>query len=178
MLTDQQREFAEKNIKLSYLMANKWIKRLPLVEIDEIKSLCHLGLVKACKYYDPAKGYKFSSLASRIMDNEVLMMLRKDKKHHGVLSLYDPIRKQDQKDNKIMLIETIEVNEDPFEEVYIEYINSLVDELPGREKVVFNDTLSNYRNWEIGAKLGISQSYVSRINARAIKRLKMKLGDL
>lgn len=176
MLTDEQIQFAEKHIKLVYMIANKWKKRLHLVEWEELRSCASEGLLKAVKYYKPDKNYKFSTFAGRCMENEILMMLRKDKKHHGILSIYLNVKDTD-KEESVQIFETIASPVNTFDETLFNLISEEVSKLPDNERIVFMESLAGFKNREIGAKLGISQSYISRINARATKRLKKRLGE-
>ena len=89
MLTDEQRKLAEDNIRLAYWYAHqaKWTS----LELEERISAALFGLVKAAGSYKTEEGILFSAYAVRIMQNEILLKIRNEKKHAGVISLNAPI---------------------------------------------------------------------------------------
>ncbi|NPV27381.1 MAG: RNA polymerase sporulation sigma factor SigK [Firmicutes bacterium] len=151
---------------------------------DDLISIGTIGLIKAINTYDQSKGTKLATYAARCIENEILMHLRTLKKSRGEVSLYDPIG-MDKEGNEITLIDVLgteaevvsEVVEAQFEE------RSLMDKvkrLNSRERNVlelryglFNGLRKTQR--EIAKMLGISRSYVSRIEKRAIQKLSKEI---
>lgn len=88
MMTENQRELAEENIMLAYYIAHK--SSVPL-DTEEKISLALLGLTKAAANYSPDKGIKFATFATSVITNEILMGLRREKKHFAIGSLNQPI---------------------------------------------------------------------------------------
>lgn len=153
-------------------------------DADDLISIGTIGLIKAINTYDQGKGTKLATYAARCIENEILMHLRTLKKTRGEVSLYDPIG-MDKEGNEITLIDVLgteaevvsEVVEAQFEE------RSLMDKvkrLNYRERNVlelryglFNGLRKTQR--EIAKMLGISRSYVSRIEKRAVQKLSKEI---
>lgn len=151
-------------------------------EIDDLISIGTIGLIKAIDTFDMNKGIRLATYASRCIDNELLMMLRSDKKQSREVYLYEPIG-SDKEGNEINLLDIIEsVDVDVVDEMElkgnIKKLYQFVDEvLNEREKEIILlryglNHKAEVTQREIAAKLGISRSYVSRIEKKAIKKLR------
>ncbi|KKM09282.1 RNA polymerase sigma 70 [Clostridiales bacterium PH28_bin88] len=147
---------------------------------DDMISIGTIGLIKAINTFNPAKGTKLATYAARCIENEILMHLRSIKKLRGEVSLYDPIG-VDKEGNEITLIDVLgtegdvvtEMVENGFEQ---QRIIRHMQRLSKREKHVLelryglvNGLRKTQR--EIAHRLGISRSYVSRIEKKAIEKL-------
>ena len=150
-------------------------------EMEDMISIGTIGLIKAIDSFDAGKG-KLSTYASRCIDNELLMFLRAKKKTSREVSLYEPIG-TDREGNEINLLDIIEQDQvdviDRMEaEDKLSRLSGLIhDTLNDREKeiITLRYGLTNeyeVTQREIGRKLGISRSYVSRIEKRALEKLK------
>ena len=150
-------------------------------EMEDMISIGTIGLIKAIDSFDAGKG-KLSTYASRCIDNELLMFLRAKKKTSKEVSLYEPIG-TDREGNEINLLDIIEQDQvdviDRMEaEDKLSRLSGLIhDTLSDREREIItlrygltNDHEVTQR--EIGHKLGISRSYVSRIEKRALEKLR------
>ena len=144
-------------------------------------SIGTIGLIKAIESFDSSKG-KLSTYASRCIDNELLMLLRFKKKTSREISLYDPIG-TDKEGNEISLLDvTGSEQSDVLTKVedaqHLEKLPSLIEErLNDRERLIIvlrYGLLSGEEMTQrsIGKKLGISRSYVSRIEKRALEKLR------
>lgn len=151
-------------------------------ETDDLISIGTIGLIKAIDTFDDEKGIRLATYASRCIDNELLMMLRSGKRISKEVYLYDPIG-SDREGNEINLLDIIEeaeidvvdniVLEDDIRKLYSIIGKVLTDR--EREIICLRYGLSNNREVtqrEIANKLGISRSYVSRIEKKALKKLK------
>lgn len=150
-------------------------------ETEDMISIGTIGLIKAIASFDSGKG-KLSTYASRCIDNELLMFLRARKKTSREVSLYEPIG-TDREGNEINLLDIIEQEQVDVvdrleEENKLSRLPGLIrDRLNEREQEIITlryGLTSEYEvtQREIGRKLGISRSYVSRIEKRALEKLR------
>lgn len=150
-------------------------------ETEDMISIGTIGLIKAIDSFDSGKG-KLSTYASRCIDNELLMFLRARKKTSREVSLYEPIG-TDREGNEINLLDIIEQEQvdvvDRMEaENKLSRLSGLIHErLTDREREIITlryGLTSEYEvtQREIGRKLGISRSYVSRIEKKALEKLR------
>lgn len=151
-------------------------------DIEDLISIGTIGLIKAIDTFDSEKGIRLATYASRCIDNELLMMLRSNKRIAKEVYLYDPIG-SDKEGNEINLLDIIEeaevdiveniVLEDDIKKLYGMLGRVLTDR--EREIIYLRYGLNNKKEVtqrEIASKLGISRSYVSRIEKKALKKLK------
>lgn len=149
---------------------------------EDLISIGTIGLIKAVITFNPEKGNRLAAYASRCVENEVLMYLRSKKKCGYEVSLYDPIG-TDREGNEISLYDIIETSDDDIpERIHLkENIQKLYDklesELSSREKLVLKMRYGlyhgeEYTQREIATQLGISRSYVSRIEKSAVEKLR------
>lgn len=150
-------------------------------EMEDLISIGTIGLIKAIDSFDAGKG-KLSTYASRCIDNELLILLRAKKKTSREVSLYDPIG-TDREGNEINLLDIIEQEQvDVIDRMEVEdrlrSLSGLIHQrLSEREQaiIMLRYGLSSEREItqrEIGRRLGISRSYVSRIEKKALEKLK------
>lgn len=151
-------------------------------EIDDLISIGTIGLIKAIDTFDAEKGIRLATYASRCIENELLMMLRNGKKQSKDVYLYEPIG-ADKEGNEINLLDIIEsVDEDVVETMELsENVKKLYqyldDILSTREKQIIIMRYGLYGDDEVTQReiadmLGISRSYVSRIEKKALKKLR------
>ena len=149
--------------------------------MEDLISIGTIGLIKAIDSFDAGKG-KLSTYASRCIDNELLMLLRAKKKTSREVSLYEPIG-TDREGNEISLLDVIEQDQvDVVDRMEVEdklhrLTDLIADRLSDREReiIMLRYGLGSGREItqrEIGHRLGISRSYVSRIEKRALEKLK------
>lgn len=147
---------------------------------DDLLSIGTIGLIKAVDSYSLEKGSKFSTYAARCIDNEILMYFRSQKKTAGDKSINDVID-TDKEGNELTLVDII-VGEDNIAEnlekkVNIEKMIRLLKGLEERERQVLIlryglDNKPPRSQQETADRLGISRSYISRIEKKAIKKLR------
>ena len=168
----------ERNLRLVAHIAKKY--QNVDEEMEDLISIGTIGLIKAVSSFDSSKG-KLSTYASRCIDNELLMLLRSKKKTSKEVSLYEPIG-TDKEGNEINLLDIIEseqvdvIGRMEFA-VNLKKLGKILQNLEEREKeIIFLRyglaTGKEVTQREIGEKLGISRSYVSRIEKRALKKLR------
>lgn len=149
-------------------------------DMDDLISIGTIGLIKAINTFDAAKGTRLATYAAKCIENEILMHLRSCKKTKVEVSLYDPIG-VDKEGNEIALIDILGTEGDTVSETVesfydqervVKYLNHLNQ----REKSVLElryGLLGGFRKTQrdIAKKMGISRSYVSRIEKKAIQKL-------
>ncbi len=151
-------------------------------DMEDLLSIGTIGLIKAINTYKDSKGNRLVTYASKCIDNEILMYLRSEKKKQRETSLYEPIG-TDKEGNAISLLDVIECEEkdivlecDLKNKTEILY-NNINKVLSGREKeiIVKRYGLFGYKELtqrELADSMNISRSYVSRIEKKALEKLR------
>ncbi len=149
--------------------------------LEDLISIGTIGLIKAISTYDPDKKIKLATYASRCIENEILMHLRKTANQKTEVSLDEPIN-MDAEGNELLLIDILGTDEDvifrPLEEdVDLAVLRQALKELPQREReiVCMRFGLEGRRERtqkEVAQIMGISQSYISRMEKKILLRLK------
>ncbi len=151
-------------------------------ETDDLISIGTIGLIKAIDTFDKEKGIRLATYASRCIENELLMLFRSSKKQSREVYLYDPIG-ADKEGNTIRLLDIcVTEDEDIVEQMernfYLSKLKEYIDKvLNEREKEIITMRYGlnggeEITQREIAEKLNISRSYVSRIEKKALKKLK------
>lgn len=176
---DARRKLIEHNLRLVSHIAKKYT--VPGFTQDDLVSVGSLGLVKAVNTFKPETGTALSAYAARCIENEVLMLLRASRKRKGEVSLSDPIG-TDGEGNDITFIDILgtppgQVEDQVVHKVAMERVRQLVRKLPRKERTVIEMRYglldgAMHPQHEVAALLGISRSYVSRMEKRAIEMLR------
>lgn len=157
------------------------------IGIEDLISIGTIGLIKAINTYNPEKNIKLATYASRCIENEILMYLRKNSGQRGEVSLEEPLN-TDWDGNELLLSDILGTEEDcvlrPIEEdVDRELLRNALKKLPSREReIIFmryglnGDEEKTQK--EVADQLGISQSYISRLEKRIIHRLRKEISKL
>lgn len=175
----------EKNMRLVAHMTKKY--STPDRDIQDLISVGTVGLIKAINSFKPDKGIRLATYAAKCIDNELLMMLRAEKKKAREVSIYEPIG-TDKEGNEISIIEIVGDDEPDIVGDYIfsqriaclkEKMNTVLNE---RERAIIVNRYGLFGNEEktqcdMARELGISRSYVSRIEKKALEKLKKLLED-
>ena len=175
----------ERNLRLVAHIVKKY--QIPNKDIDELISIGTVGLIKAIDSFDASKGTRLATYASRCIENEILMLFRSNKKQKGETFLHDPIG-VDKEGNEISLIDVLSSDKDSVVEMVesniqiralYAKINTALSEREGeiiRMRYGLVDGKCKTQR-EIASLLGISRSYVSRIEKKALKKLKKELAS-
>ena len=175
----------ERNLRLVAHVCKKYATAN--VEQDDLISIGTIGLIKGIKSFNSSKGVRLATYVSRCIENEVLMHLRAIKKINSEVSLEDTIGK-DKDDNTVSLQEVIKKNEKSIEdEVDLKFkvkklYQKMKEVLKDREKLILemrfglDGTKPKTQN-QIAKYLGISRSYVSRIETKAINKLSKEIEE-
>lgn len=173
-------ELIERNLRLVAYIAKKYNSGDK--ELEDLISIGTIGLIKGIDSFDESKNIRLATYAARCIDNELLMMFRSEKKTAKDVYLYDSIGK-DKEGNEINLIDVIEYyDEDVVERIMLEeHVSKLAEgiehALSDREKEIIylryglcgrKETTQR----EIAKQYGISRSYVSRIEKKALAKLR------
>ena len=172
----------ERNLRLVVFIARRFENTG--VNLEDLISIGTIGLIKAIGTYRRDKNIKLATYASRCIENEILMHIRKIAGQKAEISLDEPIN-MDYDGNELLLSDILGTDEDmimkPLEDdVDIRVLRQAVKELPAREReiVVMRFGLEGQQELtqkEVALKMGISQSYISRLEKRIMLRLKKEL---
>ena len=182
---DAKNKLIEHNLRLVVHIAKKYSSGVR--DNEDLISLGTIGLIKGINSFNPSKGTRLATYAARCIENEILMLMRANKKSQGEVSLNDPIG-TDKEGNQILLMDIIGADEedvireiDTREKIKRLYYN-IENLLDNREKEIIKlrygiiDGNSRTQS-EIAEELGISRSYVSRIEKKAIQKLRPGIYD-
>lgn len=180
---EAKNKLIEHNLRLVAHIAKKYSSNEQ--ELEDLISIGSIGLIKAINSFSGEKNFKVSTYASRCIENEILMYLRSSKKIKSEVSM-NTIIGTDKDGNDMELLEILDVDtKDAIDTIYnkalvkqvIEYIN---EKLPKREKYIMElryglNGKSQKTQQQIADELGISRSYVSRIETKVQNKLKKNI---
>lgn len=177
---EARNELIERNMRLVAHVAKKY--QNPEDEMEDLISIGTIGLIKAVETYKEDYGSRLATYAARCIDNELLMHFRAKKKTSKEVSLYEPIG-TDKEGNQIQLLDVVVREDEDVVELLeqdrkVRRLNEIIPQtLSGRELFIIINRYGLYgkktmTQREIARKLGISRSYVSRIEKRAIEKLR------
>ena len=169
----------ERNLRLVVHVCKKYANTN--IDQDDLLSIGTIGLIKGVNSFKPEKGSKLSTYVSKCVDNEILMMLRSTKKLNAEVHLNEPIGK-DKDDNVITLEEVLENDDKCLDDVVDtkmkikKMYNKIKELLKDKEKTIIELRFGlkggkPKTQKEIAKMMGISRSYVSRIETKAIEKL-------
>ena len=172
----------ERNLRLVVYIARRFENTG--VNLEDLISIGTIGLIKAICTYRLDKNIKLATYASRCIENEILMHIRKIAGQKAEVSLDEPIN-MDYDGNELLLSDVLGTEEDevlrPLEEdVDLQLLQQALEQLPEREREIVEMRFGlrgrkELTQKEVAQKLGISQSYISRLEKRIMLRLKKEL---
>ncbi len=175
----------ERNLRLVVYIARKFENTG--VGVEDLVSIGTIGLIKAINTFNPAKNIKLATYASRCIENEILMYLRRNNKIKTEISIDEPLN-VDWDGNELLLSDILGTENDIIyrsleDEIDRELLNTAMKKLSVREKKIMELRfgLSNgveKTQKEVADMLGISQSYISRLEKRIISRLKKEISRM
>lgn len=175
----------ERNLRLVVYIARKFENTG--VGVEDLISIGTIGLIKAVNTFDPDKKIKLATYASRCIENEILMYLRRNSKVRSEISFDEPLN-IDWDGNELLLSDILGTDNDLIyhyieDEVDKELLGIAMHKLSSREKKIMELRFGLYGGGEKTQKevadlLGISQSYISRLEKRIIKRLKKEINKM
>lgn len=174
----------EHNLRLVVYIAKKFDNTG--VGVEDLISIGTIGLIKGINTFKPDKNIKLATYASRCIENEILMYLRKNNKTKLEVSIDEPLN-VDWDGNELLLSDILGTDEDVISkgiesEVEKKLLYKAIEKLNHREKVIVemryglnNKDGEEMTQKEVADSLGISQSYISRLEKKIIKRLKREI---
>ena len=168
----------EHNLRLVVFLAKKYENTT--YDIEDLVSIGSIGLIKGINTYKIDKNIKLATYASRCISNEILMFLRKNKRKKAEVSLEDALN-YDAEGNELHLEDILGTDADlvPNEyekQVDKEILSKEIEDLPDRDKEIMTlryglNNTEEFTQKEVANMLGISQSYISRIEKKVIKKI-------
>ncbi|AHF07709.1 RNA polymerase sporulation sigma factor SigE [Desulfitobacterium metallireducens] len=168
-----------RNLRLVVYIARKFENTG--IGIEDLVSIGTIGLIKAVNTFDPQKKIKLATYASRCIENEILMYLRRNNKTRSEVSFDEPLN-IDWDGNELLLSDVLGTENDIIsrpieEEVDRQLLHLAMGRLSDREKLIMElrfglDNGEEKTQKEVADRLGISQSYISRLEKRIIRRLR------
>ena len=186
--TEEEKEakssLIEHNLRLVVYIAKKFDNTS--VGVEDLISIGTIGLIKAINTFNPAKNIKLATYASRCIENEILMYLRRTSKNKLEVSIDEPLN-VDWDGNELLLSDILGTDEDVIykgieDEIEKDLLNNAIDRLEPREKRIVELRFGLRRSdgaemtqKEVADLMGISQSYISRLEKKIMKRLKKEI---
>lgn len=177
-----RQELIEHNLRLVVYIARRFENTG--INIEDLISIGTIGLIKAVGTYRTDKNIKLATYASRCIENEILMHLRKNANRRGEVSLDEPLN-TDWDGNELLLSDVLGTEEDSIEkpledDVDRDLLFTAITKLSERERTIITlrfglDGRRERTQKEVADQLGISQSYISRLEKRIIDRLKKEI---
>ena len=181
---EARNKLIEHNLRLVVFLAKKYENTS--VDLEDLVSIGTIGLIKGISTYKLDKNIKLATYASRCIDNEILMFLRKNKRRKTEISFEDSLS-YDGEGNELHLEDILGTESDIVtkgleEETEKKMLHSEIIKLNSRDKLIMTLRYGLFNQEEMTQKevaeyLGISQSYISRIEKKIIKKIKMNVGE-
>lgn len=180
--TKTRQTLVERNLRLVVYIAKKFENTGS--GIEDLVSIGTIGLMKAINTFKTDKNIKLATYASRCIENEILMFLRRTSKLKGEISIYEPLN-QDGDGNELLLSDILGTEADTVskgleDEVDKKLLRSSMERLNPREKNIMElrfgfKTGNEKTQKEVADMLGISQSYISRLEKKIIGKIKKEI---
>lgn len=175
----------ERNLRLVVYIARKFENTG--IYVEDLISIGTIGLIKSINTFNPNKNIKLATYASRCIENEILMYLRKNQLRKTEVSIDEPLN-VDWDGNELLLSDILGTDNDIIyrgieDEVDKSMLFTAMDKLPKREKniMILRFGLNNHKEKtqkEVADMMGISQSYISRLEKRIILKLKKEINKM
>lgn len=177
-----RQELIVHNLRLVVYIARKFENSG--VGIEDLISIGTIGLIKAVNTFCPARGIKLATYSSRCIENEILMVLRKNSQQRGEISIDAPLN-VDWDGNELLLSDVLgsdpdEINRGVEQEAERDLLHECIARLEPREQAIMRLRFGiggarEHTQKEVADLLGISQSYISRLEKRIIRRLRTEI---
>lgn len=181
---EARKKLIEHNLRLVVYIAKKFDNTG--IGVEDLISIGTIGLIKAINTFDPGKNIKLATYASRCIENEILMYLRRNSKTKLEVSIDEPLN-VDWDGNELLLSDILGTDEDLISkdiesEVERKLLGKAIEKLSGRERMIIEMRFGlntaggeEMTQKEVADRMGISQSYISRLEKKIMKRLKKEI---
>ena len=180
-----KQELIERNLRLVVYIARKFENTG--IGTEDLTSIGTIGLIKAINTFKPSRKIKLATYASRCIENEILMFLRKNSRSRVEVSIDEPLN-IDWDGNELLLSDILGtdndlIHKDLENKIERQLLVSAIDKLTKRERRIMElrfglNSSSEKTQKEVADMLGISQSYISRLEKRILGRLKREINKL
>jgi len=174
----------ERNLRLVVYIAKKFENTG--IDLEDLISIGTIGLMKAINTFNTGKNIKLATYASRCIENEILMYLRRNNKIKGELSIDEPLN-QDRDGNELLLSDVLGTDEDIIyknleDEVDHKLLKIAISKLTDKEKYIMNlrfgmEGHKEKTQKEVADMLGISQSYISRLEKKIMLKMRKEISS-
>lgn len=181
---DAKQILVERNLRLVVYIAKKFENTC--VDLEDLISIGTIGLMKAINTFNADKNIKLATYASRCIENEILMFLRRSNKLKSEVSIDEPLN-QDRDGNELLLSDILGTDEDVIyknleDEVDHKLLKIAISKLSDKEKYIMNlrfgmNGCSEKTQKEVADLLGISQSYISRLEKRIMEKMRKEISS-
>lgn len=182
--SDSKQVLVERNLRLVVYIAKKFENTG--IDLEDLISIGTIGLMKAINTFNTGKNIKLATYASRCIENEILMYLRRNNKIKGELSIDEPLN-QDRDGNELLLSDVLGTDEDIIyknleEEVDHKLLKIAISKLTDKEKYIMNlrfgmEGYKEKTQKEVADMLGISQSYISRLEKKIMLKMRKEISS-
>lgn len=181
---EAKKKLIEHNLRLVVYIAKKFDNTG--IGVEDLISIGTIGLIKAINTFNPGKNIKLATYASRCIENEILMYLRRNSKTKLEVSIDEPLN-VDWDGNELLLSDILGTDEDLISkdiesEVERKLLGKAIEKLSGRERMIVEMRFGlnaaggeEMTQKEVADRMGISQSYISRLEKKIMKRLKKEI---
>ncbi len=181
---NSKKVLVERNLRLVVYIAKKFENTG--VDLEDLISIGTIGLMKAINTFNVNKNIKLATYASRCIENEILMYLRRSNRIKGEVSIDEPLN-QDRDGNELLLSDILGTDEDVIyknleEEVDYKLLKLAISKLTDKEKYIMNLRfgMAGYKEKtqkEVADMLGISQSYISRLEKKIMLKMRKEISS-
>lgn len=182
--SDAKQILVERNLRLVVYIAKKFENTG--VDLEDLISIGTIGLMKAINTFNTDKNIKLATYASRCIENEILMYLRRSNKIKGEVSIDEPLN-QDRDGNELLLSDILGTDEDIIyknleDEVDYKLLKIAISKLTDKEKYIMNlrfgmEGYEEKTQKEVADMLGISQSYISRLEKKIMLKMRKEISS-
>ena len=182
--SDSKQILVERNLRLVVYIAKKFENTG--IDLEDLISIGTIGLMKAINTFNTGKNIKLATYASRCIENEILMYLRRNNRIKGELSIDEPLN-QDRDGNELLLSDVLGTDEDIIyknleEEVDHKLLKIAISKLTDKEKYIMNlrfgmEGYKEKTQKEVADMLGISQSYISRLEKKIMLKMRKEISS-